>query len=187
MTEENTTEEVDLTVYELGYHLLPTLAADAVDAGVGTLRAAIEKHNGAFIAEGTPESIDLAYTITKSEGGKHTHFDKAHFGWIKFEMAASEVPALRELLEGDKNLLRFVLFKTVREDTRADVQIAHAGVLREVATVGTIEKPATAEEEKGEISEEAIDRSIEELVSGESETATKSEAESEGASKATKE
>ncbi len=160
MTEENTTTA---TVYELGYHVLPTVAADDVDAKVGELRSAIEKHGGSFIAESTPEMTDLAYTMYTSYEGKRTAYTKAYFGWIKFELPASEMDTLKEEIEGHGALLRSVIFKTTREDTRADAQMASGGILREVETTGTIQKRAI-QEEGGEVSEEAIERSIGELV-----------------------
>lgn len=56
-TEENTN---DAQVYELGYHLLPTIAQDELEAEVTKLRSAIENRGGSFISEGTPAMNNLS-------------------------------------------------------------------------------------------------------------------------------
>lgn len=168
MTEENTQDTQDAVVYELGYHVLPTVPADALESEVATIRSAIEKHGGNFIAEGTPEMMTLAYPMYVNNGGKNTTYTQAYFGWMKFELTPEAVAALKEAYTANAQILRFTIFKTVKEETRAQMQVADAGVLREVETRGTIEKRQTdvtqEKQEKGEVSEEAIDKSIDELV-----------------------
>ena len=175
MTETVQTEDAiaeDVThVYELGYHMLPTVAAESVDAEVQKVRSAIEKRGGSFIAEGTPEMHTLAYPLYVNNGGKKTKYERAHFGWVKFEMHPSEAVALKEEdVDTNANILRSILFVTTREETRAQLQTAEAGVLREVATTGTIKKQEApdSKEAVGEVSEEALEKSIDDLVGEES-------------------
>ncbi len=175
--EENntdTTENAENQVYELGYHILPTVVADDLEGEVTKLRSAIEKRGGSFISEGTTEMTTLAYPMFVNNGGKQTKYEQAYFGWIKFEMKPSEAVTLNEEdLTMNTQILRYILFKTTKEETRAQLQTAQNNILREIKTTGTLEKK-TVTEEKGEVSEEALEKSIEELVGGE-ETGEKKE------------
>ena len=164
MTAEETNNTEDMQVYELGYHIVPTVAADDVESEVGKIRSAIEARGGVFIAEGTPEAMNLAYPIFVNDGGKRTKYERAYFGWMKFEMDPAQVVALRdEDLAHNAHVLRHILFKTTREETRAKLQTEQSTILREVRTTGVLEKKQVAEE-GGEVSEEALDKSIGELV-----------------------
>lgn len=159
-----TEETKEMQVYELGYHILPTVVADDLEGEVGKLRSAIEKRGGSFIAEGTPETVNLAYPMFVNYGGKQTKYERAYFGWMKFEMDREQAVALREEdLATNAQVLRFTLFKTTREETRAQLQTEQSTILREVKTTGTLEKKQVAEE-GGEVSEEALEKSIDELV-----------------------
>lgn len=166
---ENETTEVgagdETRVYEIGYHILPSVPEENLDDVVAVIRNTIEKAGGSFIAEGAPQSVKLAYTMYVNRGGTHDAYDRAYFGWIKFEAEGDAPIALNEFLKTNEQVLRYILFKTVREETRASVK---APKLREVKRTDTIEstpkKGATVDEGKGEVSEEAIDKSIEELV-----------------------
>lgn len=188
MTEETKELQTETQVYELGYHILPTVVADDLEAEVAKLRSAIEKRGGSFITEGTPEMMNLAYPMFINNGGKNTRYERAYFGWIKFEMASSEAIALRdEDLKMNKELLRFLLIKTTREETRAKLQTEQNTVLREVKTTGTLESKHVVEE-GGEVSEEEIAKSIDEMVGADTpqdtdEKGTEKEGEKEGTEK----
>ncbi|MAZ67439.1 hypothetical protein CL652_01565 [bacterium] len=159
-----TEDSKEMQVYELGYHILPTVVADDLEGEVGKLRSAIEKRGGSFIAEGTPEIVSLAYPMFVNYGGKQTKYERAHFGWMKFEMDREQAVALREEdLSRNSLLLRYTLFKTTREETRAQLQTEQSTILREVKTTGILEKKHEAEE-GGEVSEEALEKTIDELV-----------------------
>ena len=129
MTEENNTEtEVDtaeLQVYELGYHILPTVVIDDLEGEVAKLRSAVEARGGSFISEATPEMMNLAYPIFVNNGGKKTRYETAYFGWMKFEMNQSQAIDLRDAdLSANAQVLRHILVITTREETRAQMQTA---------------------------------------------------------------
>lgn len=170
MTEENNTEASELQVYELGYHILPTVAAEDVEAEVGKIRDAIEKRGGSFITEGTPEVMTLAYPMFVNNGGKQTKYERAYFGWVKFEMDPAQAVALQEEdMTPNANVLRFTLFKTTREETRAQLQTEQSTILREVKNTDTLEKKEV-KEEGGEVSEAELEKSIDDLVGDEQTT-----------------
>ncbi len=169
MTEEHNEEGRDATVYELGYHLVSTIAADDLETEVNKIRKAIEKRGGSFITEGTPEALTLAFPMFINKAGKQIKHETAYFGWIKFEMEPEQAVALRtEDLAHNENLLRILLIVTTREETRAQLQSEQNTILREVKTTGVLEKKHEVEE-GGEVSEEELEKSIDDLV-GEDET-----------------
>src|SRR3990167_8661900 len=57
---ETGTEPV-VRIYEVGYHIIPTVAEENLEKVVGGIRATIEKAGGSFIAEGAPTLTKLAY------------------------------------------------------------------------------------------------------------------------------
>ena len=149
-------------VYELGYHILPTVAESEVDAKVNEIRELIKGLDGEFIMEGEPELIDLAYTMIVPRGGHNDKYDKAYFGWIKFVVPRISMPALRKELKLNQNLLRFILFKTVPEDTRANLKMVNE--LKEVKNDSTIEHKTETDEEAVEVSEESLDKAIDDIA-----------------------
>lgn len=176
-TDENNTDAAEIQVYELGYHILPTVVSEDLEAEVAKLRSAIEKRGGSFLTEGTPEMTTLAYPMFVNNGGKQTRYEQAYFGWMKFEMAAGEAIALRdEDMTTNSQILRHILVKTTREETRAQLQTAQNNILREIKTTGTLEKK-TEVEEGGEVSEEELEKSIDDLVGDEKEPTEKKEEE----------
>ena len=113
----NHNEHTESRYYELGYHLVPSLSAEQTPAAAGAVRAMIEQISGSIIAEELPVFIDLAYQIVKTIDHKNKRFDNAYFGFIKFEGTPSEIAKLETGLKGDENILRYILVKTLREDT----------------------------------------------------------------------
>ncbi len=116
-------EEADLgderTVYELGYHLVPSLSEEEVALRVENFKKAIEAFPGEFIASGGPLSQELSYPMRKMKNGKWREFTRSQFGWIKFAAAPEKVHAWRDILREDETIIRCIIIKTVREDTMA--------------------------------------------------------------------
>ena len=152
-----------LSVYEIGYHVSPSVKEEDVEKVVSEIRSSIEKAGGSFIAEGAPAMTRLSYEIPAVEGGKKVLFDRASFGWIKFEAPRDSAQELDSMLKLNKSLLRHILFETVREDTRAKIKMA---TLREVRRTDTIKStPKRAEEVSAPVSEVDLDKAIEGLTS----------------------
>lgn len=164
MSEKAQEKEQDLTrIYEVGYHILPTVKETDVEKEVGDIRAHIEKAGGSFIAEGAPSLIKLAYPIEMRESEKYVAYDRAYFGWIKCEASPTLAKTLTAMLEKNPRIVRSVVFKTVREDTRA---VMKAPTLKEVKRTDTIKSsPRRVEEaEKAPVSEKELDKALEELT-----------------------
>ncbi|HUO50476.1 MAG TPA: 30S ribosomal protein S6 [Candidatus Paceibacterota bacterium] len=148
-------------VYEIGYHVAPVVKEEDVEKVVAEIRAAIEKVGGSFITEGAPSLTRLAYEITGLEGGKRVEYDRAYFGWLKFEAPAAAAKELDESVKGNKSILRHIIFKTVREDTRAHIK---APTLRTVARTDTIKTAPKREENAAPVSEIDLDKAIEDIT-----------------------
>src|SRR3990167_6375844 len=135
-------------VYEIGFHIVPTVSEEKLGDEVAVIRSAIEKSEGMIVAESFPQMKQLAYSMEKHIDTKKICFDKAYFGWVKFEMSPDLISEVRGAADSHQNILRYLIIKTVRENT-----------MREVKERITEEK-----KEKGEVSEEELNKSIEELV-----------------------
>ena len=165
MTQESEAykEKENMFVYELGFHLLPTLGEEEVSAEVDGLRSLIEKHGGVIISTESPKLIDLAYTMEKKQESKNAKFDSALFGWIKFEGESDKAEALDEEVGARKNVLRYLIIKTVRDYS----PLKHKELFKEPQEeVKIISKPEVVEKKEAvkPISDEELDKTIEELV-----------------------
>ena len=110
-------------IYEVGFHLVPMIPLEQVANHAAEIKALITKNGGVIIAEGEAKMIDLAYEIsTMIDGVKH-RCNSAYFGWVKFECEAEQSLAIEKALKADKNVLRFLLVKTVRENTMIDKKL----------------------------------------------------------------
>lgn len=149
-------------IYEVGYTIVPTVKEEDIEKTVGTIRAEIEKTGGSFIAEGAPSMVRLAYPMTAYEGGKRLLHDKGYFGWIKFEANVATAHALEAVLKRDERVLRSIVFRTVREDTRAKMK---APTLREVKRTDTIKTTRRrVEETAGPVSEEELEKALKDIT-----------------------
>jgi ribosomal protein S6 len=149
-------------VYELGYHIIPTVKEESIEEVVASIRTVIEKAGGSFIAEGAPVSMKLSYAMVAREGDKNVEYDRSFFGWIKFEAPVAVTEILNEALKADRNILRFIVFRTVREETRARMKIP---TLRDVRRTDPIKAPARhIEDPTIAVSEVDLDKAIETLT-----------------------
>lgn len=149
-------------VYELGYHIVSTVAEENLSKEVETLKAIILKDGGSLISEGEPKLINLAYSMTKSVADTKKKFTSAYFGWIKFETKSELMPAIKKAVDANSNVLRYLLIKTVRENTLFTPKL-------NVRAPGKEEAPAKVKksiktDEKKATSVEDIDKSIDELI-----------------------
>ncbi len=162
---ENEAVESEARIYEVGFHIVPLVAEENVSKEASEIKFLIEKQKGAMISEEMPRICPLAYTIAKTVDGKKHIFDKAYFGWIKFEVDATALPAIKEALEANQNILRFILVKTVRENTLTSLQkIASQARMDKEGGEKAPGVGAIAEKDKKPVSVEEIDKSIDDLL-----------------------
>ena len=156
------TDGIVSRIYEIGYHITPSAKEEDLEKIVGGIRSIIEKAGGSFIAEGAPAMTRLSYPISVKEGEKIVEYDRGYFGWIKFEATVETAQALEQALKRSADIMRSILFQTVREDTRAKMK---APQLREVKRTDTIKAaPRRVEESAAPISEEQLEKAIEDIT-----------------------
>lgn len=157
--------------YEFAFHVLPTVAEGEVAGVFDALKAHIAK-DGEIIGEEMPERIDLAYPIVKSMEGRNRKFTSAYFGWVRFKLEADKIASLTEELGGMQNILRHLVIKltTLEEEhpfrfheNRKSVKMTT--VVNEDAEI--LEPVQTEVEEDVEVSEEALDESLEKITQDE--------------------
>ena len=141
----------DLFVYEIGFHLAPTLEEEGVFKVVTQIKKGLSSSGGELLSEENPKMIALSYEIGK--------FDKALFGWLKFQIAPSKIEAFKAFMEGQKEIIRFLIVKTDKENNihYHKISMPKKEEMREV-------KEAEMHEEAKKTSVEEIDKSIEELI-----------------------
>lgn len=104
-------------VYELAVLISPRISEEAMPGKFGDLKALIEEKGGVSISEEMPRMIELAYDMSRTIENKKTWFSNAYFGWMKFSGDPSMLSALEETLKHDDILIRYMLIKTVKENT----------------------------------------------------------------------
>jgi len=152
----------DVLIYEVGFHILPTVAEEKLPELVLKIKDSITQNGGEIISEDFPKMRVLAYDIKKRIETKYSTFNKAYFGWVKFETLPASIEKIQKEMEINPDILRFIIVKTVRENTM------HSPKFPMVAKgVGVVEETKVADvlpTEKVEVSEEEIDKSIDELL-----------------------
>ncbi|MEK7109199.1 MAG: hypothetical protein AAB919_02075 [Patescibacteria group bacterium] len=148
-------------VYEVGFHLIPSITEEGLGAAVEKVRALLG--DAEIIAQGFPQKMTLSYTIERANAGKRDKFTQSYFGWVKFAvLERGGIPALEKALTAETEVLRFLIIETVREDIK---EAPRRAVFSSDRLEGkTIEKPAGAAEKPSEVSDAELDKSIEALT-----------------------
>ncbi len=154
--DENGSE--DKRVYELSYLLVPTIAQEEVSSVYTALKDQITAMGGEFISDDMPKMIPLAYEMVKVISNINNKFSSAYFGWVKFIIEPEKVLELKKKLDLDANVVRFLILKTVKENTLAS--------RRYVGRDSAYRKPQkkTEGEEAAPINKEEIDKEIDAMV-----------------------
>ena len=151
-------------VYELAYHLVPTLSESAVSAEVAQVKDVLTSNGAVVIAEELPQPLALAYRFDKHIGGKIEKFTTTHFGWVKFEAQSEVLHAVTTVLDERASVLRFLLVRTVRESTLAPRRFS-APVAREGdAPTRVPRRSVRLKKTPAPVSDEELDRTIQALT-----------------------
>lgn len=109
-------------VYELGFHLDPELPSEEVKKAYQAVRELITG-KGALVAEGEPQKLQLAYTISRQETSGRRDFDSAHFAWIVYEAPAASHAEILAAANADKRIIRFIDLLTTKDAARHAVEM----------------------------------------------------------------
>ena len=152
-------ENVNSRVYELGYLLVPTISPEDVPALFGNLKELVSSLRGVAISDEMPKMIPLAYSMVKVVANVRNKFNTAYFGWNKFIMETDAVLELKKKLDLDPNFIRFLILKTVKENTIAAKRFKHGEIRRRPrAEKGVNNETVTP------INKEEIDKEIDAMV-----------------------
>lgn len=158
-------KEKTVVVYELGFHLVPSLGEDDLALRVTGIQKAIIAQGGSVLSEGQPQAFTLAYPMRKMRGGRWDHYETSFFGWVRFEAPTDGILGFKDFLDTNEFLVRYLLIKL---DPIALVPEPVREPRREVSGEVEVEPKALVkkqdEEEKREVSEEELDKQIEQLI-----------------------
>lgn len=104
-------------LYEFGFILVPTIPESEVPQKVEALKALFTSAGGTISSEGTPEFIDLAYSMEKTVGSKKSIYSQGYFGFIKFETTPDTLEVIKKALDAEAELVRYLLIKTEEGNT----------------------------------------------------------------------
>ena len=166
MTEKETHEDGDkkTVLYELGYHLVPSLGEDDLALRVTDLQKAITAEGGSVKSEGEPQAFKLAYSMRKMTGGRWSHYDSTFFGWVRFELDPKAMKALKEELDHNEHIVRYLIIKLDPSVLTSESAPVLRSEIKEIETEPKELVKKQDEEEKGEVSEEELDKQIEQLI-----------------------
>lgn len=157
----NQKDGVALQVYEVGYHIVPSVAVENLPKEVEVLKNFLIGEGALIASEEFPKMIDLAYAMDKKIDGAKQRFDYSYFGWIKFEADSKSLGKIKKFLDDNGNVLRFLLIKTVRENTLFS---AKAPVIAIKEEAKSSKGDSIGKEIKSPISEEELDKTIDKLI-----------------------
>jgi ribosomal protein S6 len=153
-------------LYELGYLLVPTIAEENISTEAEAVKAIINKAEGEIVAEDSPKLISLAYSMVHGASGQKKKFDKAYFGWVKFNAEAAAAEFIKKVCHSDTRFLRFMIVKTVKDEPQTVAPRAH---LKTVVASGPAVKEHVpteipAEADKKPVDEVELDKTLERLA-----------------------
>lgn len=102
----------EVRVYELAFHIDPEVSETEARKAYDAIKAAA----GTIVAEGEPEKMALAYTITRSETAGRRDFDSAYFAWLAYEADGEGHDRAIAAAKGDTRVIRFLDIRTTKEE-----------------------------------------------------------------------
>lgn len=116
MTEINETV-IDDRVYEISYILDDKLSEQEAVSKAESIKSAIATLGGSFIGEESPYLRELAYEMIRVQNNTNIRFNSGYFGWIKWSGEGQAIKKLDHDLGLDETVVRFLIVKTVKENT----------------------------------------------------------------------
>lgn len=131
-------------IYEVGYHLVPSVSDDDAEKEVAPLMKALKAASLEIIGERAPLRMPLAYDIDKKVDGVLRSYEEALFGWVAFECAPAMIADIDQAFKKHPSVLRHLVVKTNRDTVSAVLAdpSLDAAMIKEV-----IAEPSEAEAE----------------------------------------
>lgn len=144
-------DHADMRVYELGFHLDPELSDSDAKAAYQGIRSACASV-GTIVAEGEPQKIQLAYTVSRTETGRRRDFDASYFAWIAYETDGAGHEKVAETVRSENSVFRFLDIRTTKDEA------LHAAEMHEIMLKTSTEEPVE------EVSDAEIEAAIKEVA-----------------------
>ncbi len=151
--------EAETRVYELGFHLDPELPTEGIKKAYAAVRESITS-KGEIVAEGEPQMVQLAYTISRQETSGRRDFNSAYFSWIAYEATPADHTEIIAEAGANKSIVRFIDLVTTKEAAR------HAVELREFNLKTAAEAGAAPEESVEAVAETELDAALQSATLG---------------------
>ncbi len=145
-------DHAEQRVYELGFHIDADLPAEEAKKTYQAIRGAIAA-KGTVVAEGEPQKIQLAYTISRSESAGRRDFDASFFAWVAYEADGKAHAAVLEMIQEERRVFRFIDLRTTKEEAQ------HSAEMHELMA-----KASVAEEIEPEASDAELDAALKEAA-----------------------
>jgi ribosomal protein S6 len=151
--EEMDIDHAEPRVYELGFHIDPELSNEEVKKTYQSIREIASK-TGEIVAEGEPQKIQLAYTVSRSETGGRRDFDTSFFSWFAYETNGAGHGAVAQAVATTARVFRFLDIRTTKEAAQ------NSALLSEM-----MQKAAKDLEQEGEdeVSDAEIEQALKEV------------------------
>lgn len=148
------TEHAEQRVYELGFHIDPELSDSDAKKMYQTIRD-IAGSKGSIVAEGAPQKIQLAYTVSRTEQSVRQDFDASFFCWFAYEVDGAGHDAVITAVKAENRIFRFIDLRTTKEAAE------HSAEMHEIMLKTAQEKREHVEEE---VSEVELDAALKEVA-----------------------
>lgn len=162
-TSAETLEPKDNKVYEIGFLMSPAVRDEDLTARFDELKESLTATGATLISEGNPEFIDIAYEMSKVIENKRVRFNQGYFGWVKIEANPATIATIKEILDKNILLIRYLFILAPRENT-----ILGKKPLGKILKGKTERSPVAEGEVEADIPveklDEALDEEIKELV-----------------------
>ncbi len=156
-------DELKTAVYEIGYHLVPTLSEEELPVAVSKITDTLKGEGAIFVGEQFPSRIQLAYSIAKRIDTVRKNFDEAYFGWMAFEISKKALTKIKAALDVHPSLLRYLFIVTDKNAVAVTLGGKSASI-HTITPTGDIGKPKRAVEEGGEVSEVALEQALQSIA-----------------------
>jgi ribosomal protein S6 len=170
---ENTEADIRTRIYEAGILFIAALGDEGASNYFKTLQDWVTSRGGEIIAEGAPERFDLAYSMSQIRENKKVNHHEAYLAWFKFSLDATLVREFEDTLARDLNIIRKLVFKTVREATyvqrksarRSSAVSTDESVPEEsIMQLPDVEIVPTKTDAEVEVNETELEKKLDELV-----------------------
>lgn len=151
----------EVRLYELGINLIATLD-DKIQADFDAVKKVITNHGGVIVSESTPVVIPLAYTMVKNIDSRNLKYNNASFGWVKFNITPDQIELIKEELDLNAEILRYVVLKTTEDANTTAEAIAESLSKKSESSDERKRRKSTDDEVEADVVEEVVDDVVDE-------------------------